>query len=42
VTNGKDIDDHKLQYFLNSLRRIVADWFARYEMAYLATTWDEV
>jgi hypothetical protein len=42
VTNGEDIDDHKLQYFPNSLRGRTTDWFARYEMAHPAVTWDEV
>lgn len=35
VTNGKNIDDHKLQYFPNSLR-------GRYEIFLLVVTWVEV
>jgi hypothetical protein len=31
VTNGKYIDYHKLQYFPNSLRGRVANWFGKYE-----------
>jgi hypothetical protein len=42
VTNGEDTDDHKLQYFPNSLIRKTIDWFARYERTHLVTTWDEV
>jgi hypothetical protein len=42
VTNGKDIDDHKLQYFPNFLKRKATDSFAKYETAHLVTTWDEV
>jgi hypothetical protein len=41
VTNGKNIEDHKLQYFPNSLKRKV-DWFAKFETIRLPTTWDEV
>jgi hypothetical protein len=42
VSNGKDTDDHKLQYFLNYLRRRIADWFARYGTIHPSATWDEV
>jgi len=35
VTNGKNIDDHKLQYFPNSLR-------GRYEIFLPVVTWVEV
>ncbi len=41
VTNGKDIDRHKLQYFPNSLNGKVVNWFRRYETAHL-TTWAKV
>jgi hypothetical protein len=42
VTNGEDTNDHKLQYFPSSFKGRVTDWFAKYEIAHLATTWDEV
>jgi hypothetical protein len=42
VTNGNNIEDHKLQYFPNSLKGKVDNWFAKFEIARLATTWDEV
>ncbi len=31
MTNGENIDDHKLQYFPNSFRGRVVNWFGRYE-----------
>jgi hypothetical protein len=31
VINGENTDCHKLQYFLNSLRGRVVDWFGKYE-----------
>jgi len=34
VTNGENIPGHKLQYFSNSLKGKVVNWFARFE-----TTW---
>jgi hypothetical protein len=42
VINGKDIDDHKLQYFSNSLRGTTTNWFARYETRHPTATWHEV
>jgi hypothetical protein len=42
VTNGENTEDHKLQYFPNSLRGKATDWFARFEITQLATTWDEI
>jgi hypothetical protein len=42
ATNGEDTNDHKLQYFPIFFKGRVVDWFARYEIAHLATTWDEV
>ncbi len=42
VTNGKDTDDHKLQYFPNFLREKVVDWFAKYETVHPTIIWDEV
>jgi hypothetical protein len=41
VTNGKNIEDHKFQYFPNSLKRKAVDWFAKFETAQLATTWEK-
>ncbi len=40
VINGKYIDDHKLQYFSNSLKGITINWFARYETTHPITTWN--
>jgi hypothetical protein len=42
VTNGEYTDCHKLQYFPNSLRGRVVDWFGRYEIAHPTTTWAKV
>jgi hypothetical protein len=42
VTNGKDTDDHKLQYFPNSLRGRAIVWFSRYGIVHIMATWDEV
>ncbi len=42
MTNGEDIDNHKLQYFPNSLRGRAIDWFAKYETTHLTTAWGEV
>jgi hypothetical protein len=42
VTNGKNIDNHKLQYFPNSFKKRIIDWFARYETTHPMTTWGEV
>jgi hypothetical protein len=42
VTNGKNKNDHKVQYFPNFLRGRATNWFARSETTHLATTWDEV
>jgi hypothetical protein len=42
VTNGKDTDNHKLQYFPIFLRGRTTDWFTKYETAHPATTWAEV
>ncbi len=42
VTIGKNIDDHKLQYFPNSLRGRIVDWFAKYETTHPMATWNEV
>jgi hypothetical protein len=39
VTNGEDIDDHKLQYFPNFLRGKIVDRFTMYETAHLVTRW---
>jgi hypothetical protein len=39
VTIGKDIDNHKLQYFPNSLKEKATNWFGRYETN---TTWAKV
>jgi hypothetical protein len=41
VTNGEDTNNHKLQYFPNSLRGRAVDWFARYETTHPVATWDE-
>jgi len=42
VTNEENMDDHKLQYFLNSFKRKAADWFSRYETIHPVATWNEV
>jgi hypothetical protein len=42
ATNGENIDRHKLQYFPNSLKGRVVDWFGRYEIAHPTTTWTNV
>jgi len=42
VINGKDIDNHKLKYFPNSLKGRATDWFAKYETAHPMATWGEV
>jgi len=42
VTNGKDTNNHKLQYFPNSFKRRAIDWFTKYEMAHPVATWGEV
>jgi hypothetical protein len=42
VTNGEDIDPHKLQYFPNSLKGKIANWFGKYETAHSTTTWAKV
>ncbi len=42
VTNGEDTNYHKLQYFPNSSRGKVTDWFGRYEIAHPTMTWAEV
>jgi hypothetical protein len=42
VTNGKDTYDHKIQYFPNSLRKIVTNWFIRYEIAHPIATRNQV
>jgi hypothetical protein len=42
VTNGEDINDHKLQYFPNSLRGRSIDWFAKYETTHPIATWGAV
>jgi len=36
------MDDHKLQYFPNSLRGKSIDWFVRYKTIRLVATWNEV
>ncbi len=38
VTNGEYIECHKLQYFPNSLRGRVANWFGKYETVHPTTT----
>jgi len=40
VTNGEN--NHKIQYFPNSLKERVIDWFIRYEIAHPTTTWNWV
>ncbi len=42
VTNRENIDYHKIQYFPNSLRGRIVDWFGKYEIAYLTTSWAKV
>jgi hypothetical protein len=42
VTNGEYIDYLKLQYFPNSLKGRVADWFTKYETAHPTMTWAKV
>jgi hypothetical protein len=42
VTNGDNTHDYKLQYFPNSLKGKVADWFVKFGTAQLVATWDEV
>ncbi len=42
MINGEDTNDHKLQYFPNSLRGRAIDWFVGYETTHLVTTWDEI
>ncbi len=42
MTNGEDINDHKLLYFPNFLRGRTINWFARYEIAHPMATWGEV
>ncbi len=42
VINGEYIDDHKLQYFSNSLTGRATNWFARYETTHPIATWNEV
>jgi hypothetical protein len=41
VTNEKDTNYHKLQYFPNSLKGRVVNWFGIYEIVH-PTTWVEV
>ncbi len=38
VTNGENTNDHKLQYFPNSLRGKTIDWFAMYETIHPTVT----
>jgi hypothetical protein len=38
VINGKDIDDHKLQYFPIFLRGRTTNWFAKYETVHPMAT----
>jgi hypothetical protein len=38
VSNGKDIDYHKLQYFPYSLKGRDVNWFGRYETIHATTT----
>ncbi len=42
VTNGENINDHKLQYFPNSLRGRAADWIGNYETTHPIVTWVKV
>jgi hypothetical protein len=42
MTNGENNDDHKLQYFPNSLRGRTIDWFRRYEIVHPTVTSAEV
>jgi hypothetical protein len=42
VTNGEDIDEHKLQSFPTTLQRKSVSWFTRFETTNLVTTWGEV
>jgi hypothetical protein len=41
VTNGEYTDCHNLQYFPNSLRGRVVNWFGRYEIAHPTTDMDK-
>ncbi len=38
VTNKEDTTNHKLQYFLNSLKGQTTNWFAKYETTHLVAT----
>jgi len=42
ITNGKDIDRHKLQYFPSSFGGKIIDWFGRYEIVQPTMTWAKV
>jgi len=42
VTNGKNIPNHKLQYFPNSLKGKVDVCFAKFEIVQPTTTWGKV
>jgi hypothetical protein len=42
VTNGGNTNDHKLQYFSNSSKGKVTDWFGKYETIHPKMTWAKV
>ncbi len=42
MTNGENTNDHKLQYFPNSLKGRTVDWFKRYETTHPTVAWAEV
>lgn len=38
ITNGKNTNAHKLQYFQNTLKRQTMDWFIKYDTTNPRTT----
>jgi len=42
VSNGENTNHHKLQYFPNSLRGETTNWFGRFQIVHLASTWAKV
>jgi hypothetical protein len=42
VINGEYTNYNELQYFPNSLRGRVVNWFGRYETTHPTTTWAKV
>jgi hypothetical protein len=42
ITNGENRNFHKLQYFLNSLKGRIVNWYGKYETVYPTMIWAEV